>query len=71
MSAAKIVLDGIAVITDKDNADSAYEEMMDTAEEIGKELGILKPGDSAITGQELDKISDKDLEKNIMKYYFI
>ena len=39
-----------------------------TAKAIGEELGILKPGDIAITGQELDKISDKDLENNIMKY---
>ncbi len=39
-----------------------------TAKAIGKELGILKTGDMAITGEELDKISDKELEKNIMKY---
>ena len=39
-----------------------------TAKAIGEELGILKPGDIAITGQELDKIPDKELENNIMKY---
>ena len=39
-----------------------------TAKTIGEELGILKPGDIAITGQELDKITDKELERNIMKY---
>ena len=39
-----------------------------TAKAIGEELGILKPGDIAITGQELDKITDKELENNIMKY---
>ena len=39
-----------------------------TAKAIGKELGILKIGDMAITGAELDKLSDKELEKNIMKY---
>ena len=39
-----------------------------TAKAIAKELGILKLGDIAITGEELDKISDKELEKNIMNY---
>ena len=39
-----------------------------TAKAIAKELGILKPNDIAITGQELDKISKEELEKNIMKY---
>lgn len=39
-----------------------------TAKSIAKELGILKFGDLAITGLELDKISDVDLEKNIMHY---
>jgi Ca2+-transporting ATPase len=39
-----------------------------TATAIAKELGILKPKDMAITGTELDKISDKELEKNIMNY---
>ena len=39
-----------------------------TAKAIAEKLGILKFGDVAITGQELDKISDEELEKNIMKY---
>ena len=39
-----------------------------TAKAIAKELGILKMQDIAITGKELDKISQKDLEKNIMNY---
>lgn len=39
-----------------------------TAKAIAKELNILGKNDLAITGTELDKISDKDFEKNIMKY---
>ena len=39
-----------------------------TAIAIAKKLGILGNEDEAITGAELDKISDKDLEKNIRKY---
>ena len=39
-----------------------------TAKAIATELGILKAGDKAITGEELDKIPDKELEKNIMSY---
>lgn len=39
-----------------------------TAKAIAKELGILKINDLAITGNELDKISEKELEKNIMRY---
>ena len=39
-----------------------------TAKAIAKELGILRMGDKAITGKELDEISDKDLEKNIASY---
>ncbi len=39
-----------------------------TAKAIAKELGILKPYDLAMTGKELDKIDQKTLEKNIMKY---
>ena len=39
-----------------------------TAKAIAKELGILRIGDKAITGKELDKISDKDLERNIASY---
>ena len=39
-----------------------------TATAIAKDLGILKLGDRAITGEELDKISQTELEKNIMNY---
>lgn len=33
-----------------------------TAEAIGRELGIYQEGDCAVTGAELDKMSDKELE---------
>ena len=36
-----------------------------TANAIAKELGILKIGDKSISGQELDKMSQSDLEDNI------
>lgn len=39
-----------------------------TAKAIAKEIGILKMGDMAITGAELDRISQSELEENIMKY---
>lgn len=39
-----------------------------TAVAIAKDLGILRKNDIAITGAELNKISDEELEKNIMKY---
>lgn len=39
-----------------------------TAKAIAKELGILRGGNLAITGAELDNISQKELEKNIMNY---
>lgn len=39
-----------------------------TAKAIASDLGILKNGDKCITGKELDKINQKDLEKEIMKY---
>ena len=39
-----------------------------TAKAIAKDLGILGKYDLSITGQELSKISQKELEKNIMKY---
>ena len=39
-----------------------------TAKAIAKELGILKGNNLAITGAELDKINQKELEKNIMAY---
>ena len=39
-----------------------------TATAIAKKLGILENESEAITGAELDKISDKELEENIRKY---
>ena len=39
-----------------------------TATAIAKKLGILENESEAITGSELDKISDEDLEKNIRNY---
>ncbi len=39
-----------------------------TAKAIAKELGILRGNNLAITGAELDKINQKELEKNIMDY---
>ena len=39
-----------------------------TAKAIAKELGILKKNDLAMTGKELDEISQKELERNISKY---
>ncbi|MBQ2937992.1 MAG: cation-translocating P-type ATPase [Clostridia bacterium] len=39
-----------------------------TATAIAKKLGILENEDEAITGLELEQMSDKELEKNIRKY---
>ena len=39
-----------------------------TATAIAKELGILEDESEAITGSELEKMSDEDLIKNIRKY---
>ncbi len=39
-----------------------------TAKAIASDLGILRKNDKCITGKELDKINQKDLEKDIMKY---
>lgn len=39
-----------------------------TAKAIAKDLGILRVGDLAITGQQLDEIPNEDFEKNIMRY---
>ena len=39
-----------------------------TAKAIAKELGILRKNDLAITGEELDKIPDSILKKEIMRY---
>ena len=41
---------------------------LQTAKSIAKELGILRKGDFAVAGDELEKISDQELERNIMKY---
>ena len=39
-----------------------------TAKAIAAELGILKTGDIAITGNQLDKINEEDLIKDIHSY---
>ena len=39
-----------------------------TAKAIAKDLGVLKPQDLAITGEELDKIPEAILKRDIMKY---
>ena len=39
-----------------------------TATAIAKKLGILENEDEAITGLELEKMSDEDLEKNVRHY---
>jgi len=39
-----------------------------TAVAIGKELGILEDESEAITGQQLEAMSDEELRKNITKY---
>ena len=39
-----------------------------TAKAIAEDLGILRKNQICVTGKELDKISQKELEKNIMKY---
>mgnify|MGYP005771725075 CR=1 FL=1 len=41
---------------------------IETAKAIGKKIGILREEGLAITGAELDNISDKDLNENIYKY---
>ena len=41
---------------------------LETAKAIAKDLGILGLKDKAITGQELDKITQSQLEKNIKEY---
>ena len=40
----------------------------DTATAIAKELGILKPGQMAVTGAELDAIPDADFANDVRKY---
>ncbi len=39
-----------------------------TATAIAKKLGILENEEEAITGADLEKMSDEDLEKNVRKY---
>ena len=39
-----------------------------TAVAIAKDLGILCEGDEAITGSQLEEMSDEDLTKNVRKY---
>ena len=39
-----------------------------TATAIAKKLGILENEEEAITGSELEKMSDEELEKNVRKY---
>ena len=39
-----------------------------TASAIAAEIGILGPGDKAVTGEELGKISDEALAKNVRRY---
>lgn len=39
-----------------------------TATAIAKKLGILENEDEAITGADLEKMTDKELEKNVRKY---
>ena len=41
---------------------------LQTAKAIAKELGILKRGDLAIDGANLEKMSQHELERNIMNY---
>lgn len=40
----------------------------DTAVAIAKQIGIIQSADEAITGAQLDEISDEQLEQNITKY---
>ncbi|MBO6243510.1 MAG: HAD family hydrolase, partial [Clostridia bacterium] len=39
-----------------------------TASAIAKKLGILENEDEAITGSDLEKMTDEELEKNVRKY---
>ena len=40
----------------------------DTAVAIAQELGMVKSGEEAITGAQLDQISDEELSRDIAKY---
>ena len=44
---------------------------IDTAVAIGKDLGIIKDASEAITGAELDGLSEKDLIKKVKKQFFL
>ncbi|WP_270339986.1 cation-translocating P-type ATPase, partial [Leuconostoc mesenteroides] len=41
---------------------------VETASAIAREIGILRNGDQTITGSELAKLSDKELDGNVQKY---
>ena len=41
---------------------------LQTAKAIAKELGILRKGDLAINGETLEKMSQQELERDIMRY---
>ena len=41
---------------------------LQTAKAIARELGILRKGDLAINGETLEKMSQQELERNIMRY---
>ena len=41
---------------------------LETAKAIARDLEILRPNDKAITGQELDKMTQNQLEKSISQY---
>lgn len=41
---------------------------VDTARAIGKELGLLSSGEEAITGKELDALTDEEFESQVEKY---
>ena len=43
-------------------------DSLDTAVAIAKDIGILKNNSEAITGSDLDKMSQQELNKNIEKY---
>lgn len=43
-------------------------DYVSTAKAIASDLGILKLGDKVITGEELENVSDKELEQSIMNY---
>ncbi|WP_052663872.1 cation-translocating P-type ATPase [Mycoplasmoides alvi] len=41
---------------------------LDAAKSIGKEIGILNSDSEAISGEELNKLSDQELETNVLNY---